>query len=326
LATTNSSSITRRLLVEKATLSPDTINILTQTAKDSSGSRNSVVNALYTLAGLGKLSSPPLLAALNHTDFGVRVHALRLSEPWLDRSEKVLGKVATMTQEPNPLVLIQLALTLGESRSEKASRALERLAKAHAELKWMKTAVESSKGANENDAISPQNLDHRREAAQQLASAKPIATDKQFTQTYERYKKALHGKRDPKKGEKLFRETCAACHLVRGAGKAVGPDLTGEKNRAEETMILDVLAPNREITAGYATHILTTGKGETLAGLLVAEAPGNVTLRDLAGNDQVILRKEIAKMETTKASLMPEGLEQVLSPKDLADLIAWLRE
>jgi putative heme-binding domain-containing protein len=91
-------------------------------------------------------------------------------------------------------------------------------------------------------------------------------------------------------------------------------------------MILDVLAPNRVITAGYAAHILTTGKGETLAGLLVAEAPGNVTLRDLAGNDQVILRKNIAKMETTKASLMPVGLEQVLRPKDLADLIAWLRE
>jgi putative heme-binding domain-containing protein len=139
-------------------------------------------------------------------------------------------------------------------------------------------------------------------------------------------KKALHGKHDPKKGEKLFRETCAACHLVRGTGKAVGSDLTGEKNRAEETMILDVLAPSREITAGYATHILTTGKGETLAGLLLAEAPGNVTMRDLAGNDQVILRKNIAKMETTKASLMPVGLEQVLSPKDLADLIAWLRE
>ena len=91
-------------------------------------------------------------------------------------------------------------------------------------------------------------------------------------------------------------------------------------------MILDVLAPNREITAGYATHILTTGEGETLAGLLVAEAPGNVTLRDLAGTDQVILRKNIAKMETVKASLMPVGLDRILSPEDLADLIAWLRK
>ena len=316
----------RRLLVEKAILSPEVIKILAQTAKGPSVSRNSVVNALYTLDGLGKLSSSPLLAALNHADFGVRVHALRLSEPWLDRSDQVLEKVTMMTEESNPLILIQLALTLGESKAEKASRALELLGKAHVELKWMKTAIESSRGGSDNDTTSPQNFEHLRDAAQKLADAKPTGTDKQFTQTFESYQKALDGKRDSKNGEKLFRETCAACHLVHGIGKAVGPDLTGEKNRAEETMILDILAPNREITAGYATHLLTTGKGETLAGLLVAEAPGNVTLRDLAGTDQVILRKNIAKMEAIKASLMPVGLDRLLSPKDLADLIAWLRK
>ena len=91
-------------------------------------------------------------------------------------------------------------------------------------------------------------------------------------------------------------------------------------------MVLDVLAPNREITAGYGTHLVKTKDGNTLAGLLVAEAPGNVTLRDLTGNDQVVLRKNIAKMEALKLSLMPPGLEQALSPKDLADLITWLRQ
>ena len=91
-------------------------------------------------------------------------------------------------------------------------------------------------------------------------------------------------------------------------------------------MILDVLAPNREITAGYPTHLVETKDGVSLAGLLVAEAPGNVTLRDLTGNEQVILRKNLAKMEALKVSLMPPGLEQILSPKDLADLIAWLKQ
>ncbi|MFP6899454.1 MAG: hypothetical protein VCA36_00835, partial [Opitutales bacterium] len=84
--------------------------------------------------------------------------------------------------------------------------------------------------------------------------------------------------------------------------------------------------PNREITAGYATHLVRTNDGASLAGLLVAEAPGNVTLRDLTGKEQVILRKNLAEMETLKVSLMPPGLEQVLNPKDLADLIAWLRQ
>jgi len=238
----------------------------------------------------------------------------------------VLDKVVSMTKEDNPLVLIQLALTLGESRSAKASRALETLAKAHAELKWMKTAIQSSQGEGNDDEALSQDLGNLKEAAKKLATGKPTTSDKQFAQTYERYAKALSGKRDPKRGEELFQKTCAVCHLVRGIGKAVGPDLTGEKNRAEETMVLDVLAPNREITAGYATHLLRTKGGETLAGLLVAEAPGNVTLRDLAGSEQVILRNNIAKMEALKVSLMPAGLEQALNPKDLADLIAWLRQ
>ena len=316
----------RRLLVEKATLSTEVTKILIEFSKDSSGSRESVVNALHALAGLGKLSPPPLLAALSHADFGVRVHALRLAEPWLDHSTKVLEKVVSMTKEDNPLVLIQLALTLGESRSAKASRALETLAKAHAELKWMKTAIQSSQGESNDDETLSQDLGNLKEAAKKMATGNPTTSDKQFAQTYERYAKALSGKRDPKRGEELFQKTCAVCHLVRGIGKAVGPDLTGEKNRAEETMVLDVLAPNREITAGYATHLVRTKGDETLAGLLVAEAPGNVTLRDLAGNEQVILRNNIAKMEALKVSLMPAGLEQALNPKDLADLIAWLRQ
>ncbi|MFP6900949.1 MAG: PVC-type heme-binding CxxCH protein, partial [Opitutales bacterium] len=318
----------RRLLVEKATLSPEAIGALNELATNASGKREAVVNALHTLTGLGKLSPPTLLAGLTHVDFGVRVHALRLSEPWLDRSTKVLEKVVSMIKDDEPLVLIQLALTLGESDSKKAVQTLKTLAKEHGGLRWMNTAIQSSQGAGKDgsDDTLAQDLGSLKEAAEKLATGKPVLSDKQFAQTYDRYVKALGGKRDPKRGAQLFQKTCAACHRVRGIGKAVGPDLTGERNRAEETMVLDVLAPNREITAGYATHLVRTNDGASLAGLLVAEAPGNVTLRDLTGNEQVILRKNLAEMEALKASLMPPGLEQVLSPKDLADLIAWLRQ
>ena len=318
----------RRLLIEKATLAPDAISILHEIVTHPAVKRGPAVNALHALAGLRKLTPPTLLKGLSHPDFGVRVHALRLSEQWLDRSAKVLEKVVSMTQDDEPLVLIQLALTLGESSSPKADRALEMLSKEHGTLRWMKVAIQSSQGA-EGDSSSEtpsQDLGSLKEAAKKLATEKPMLNDKQFAQNYARYAKALKDKRDPKRGRELFQKTCAACHQVRGLGKAVGPDLTGEKNRAEETMILDVLAPNREITAGYATHLVKTKDGLSLAGLLVAEAPGNITLRDLTGNEQVILRKNLVDMKALKVSLMPPGLEQVLSPKDLADLIAWLRQ
>lgn len=318
----------KRLLTEKATLAPEAISSLETIVTHAAGQRGPAVNALHTLESLGKLSPTSLLAGLDHADFGVRVHALRLSEGWLDRSVQVLEKVVSMTKEDEPLILIQLALSLGESRAKKASQALGVLAKQHGGMRWMKTAILSSQGEREGNSAEniAQDLGSLKEAADKLGDAKPKLSDKQFAQTYERYVKALKGKRDPIRGKELFQNACAACHQVRGIGKAIGPDLTGERNRAEETMVLDVLDPNREVTAGYGTYLLKTKQGDSLAGLLVAEAPGNLTLRDLTGKEQVILRENLATMETLKVSLMPSGLDQVLSPKDLADLIAWLRQ
>jgi len=315
----------RRLLVEKGVLSKNGLGFLAKTIGSKSSSRDSVVNALYVLKGVGKLSGATIIPALDHRDFGVRVHALRVAEPWLDRSMELLDKVISLTRDPNPLVLIQLALTLGESRSEKARSTLEEIEKTHGELRWMKTAIQSSKSKEFTDLPTITDLRQLKDAAKQVNAVKSLKNPK-LNQTFTLYSKALDGKRNLVRGEKLFKQTCAACHLVRGIGKAVGPDLTGEKNRAEETMILDVLDPDREITAGYETHLLTTAKGEVLAGLLVAEAPGNLTLRDLAGNEHVIQRKMIRKMETIKTSLMPAGLEKSLTPRDLADLIGWLRK
>ena len=311
--------------MEKGVLSKNGLGILAKTIGSKSSSRDSVVNALYVLRGVGKLSGATIIPALDHRDFGVRVHALRVSEPWLDRSMELLDKVISLTRDPNPLVLIQLALTLGESRSEKARSTLEEIEKTHGELRWMKTAIQSSKSKEFTDLPTITDLRQLKDSAKQINAVKSLKNPK-LNQTFTLYSKALDGKRNLVRGEKLFKQTCAACHLVRGIGKAVGPDLTGEKNRAEETMILDVLDPDREITAGYETHLLTTTKDEILAGLLVAEAPGNLTLRDLAGNEHVIQRKMIRKMETIKTSLMPAGLEKSLSPRDLADLIGWLRK
>jgi putative membrane-bound dehydrogenase-like protein len=318
----------RRLLVERATLSPDAIRIMEKLAANSTNNRETVTNALHTLSGLDRISPSPLLSSLNHADFGVRVHALRHSEPWIDRSQQVLDKVVSMTGDANALVLLQLALTLGESNSGEARKALELLVKDHAGIRWMKEAVASSRSLREGGEVKldPKNLASLREAAKQVTTEKHPVADDDFDRNYKRYVSALRGKRNVSRGEKLFQETCAACHKVRGIGRAVGPDLTGERNRAEETLVLDILAPSREITAGYAAHVIQTREGHSLAGLLVSEAPGNVILRDLSGTEHIIPRKSIAKLESIQTSLMPADLSQILSPKDMADIIAWFRQ
>jgi len=51
------------------------------------------VHALYTLAGLGALSLDQVEFALTDAHPRVREHAIRLAEPHLDRSDRVLRSV-----------------------------------------------------------------------------------------------------------------------------------------------------------------------------------------------------------------------------------------
>ncbi len=49
-----------------------------------------------------------------------------------------------------------------------------------------------------------------------------------------------------------------------------------------------------------------------------------ITLK-LGATTEVILRSNIAKSEAGTKSLMPDGLESILNPQQLADVLAWIR-
>jgi putative heme-binding domain-containing protein len=142
---------------------------------------------------------------------------------------------------------------------------------------------------------------------------------------FEPYVKALQDRRDGARGQQVFREKCASCHQAHGVGYAVGPDLSAEFQRAEETIIHDVLAPNDTISPGYVTYAVATEAGQVFSGLLVAESPTSITLRQAEGKEQIILRKDVDEVRAMSVSMMPEDLPKTVRPRDLADLLAWLR-
>ena len=150
-------------------------------------------------------------------------------------------------------------------------------------------------------------------------------TETQDPQKFALYAAALEKPRDPDRGEKLFREKCGVCHQVHGVGVAVGPDLNAEFQRAEETIIRDILAPSSSITAGYTAYTIVTTEGQIFSGLMAAEAANSVTLRQQEGKTQAILRKNIDQIKASPVSLMPDDLTKTLTPQDVADILAWLR-
>ncbi len=107
---------------------------------------------------------------------------------------------------------------------------------------------------------------------------------------------------------------------------AVGPNLDAEFQRAEETYVKDILAPNDVISAGYVTYNIETNNGHNYNGLLAFESASSLTLRKPGGETQVILRREVdGNPKVSSISLMPDNFSADLKPNDVADVIAWIR-
>jgi putative heme-binding domain-containing protein len=140
------------------------------------------------------------------------------------------------------------------------------------------------------------------------------------------YSRALSNPRDRAHGAALFKQHCGTCHQAHGVGVAVGPALAGEAKQPEETLLVSILAPNAQITGGYTTYTLLTTGGQVFTGLLTADTASSVTLKQQEGKTQTVLRKEIESLVASPVSLMPESLGKALSPQDVADILAWLRD
>jgi putative heme-binding domain-containing protein len=68
-----------------------------------------------------------------------------------------------------------------------------------------------------------------------------------------------------------------------------------------------------------------TRDGENILGVLASDAGASITLAAQDGKRHAILRAELAQLQNTGRSLMPDGMEKELSHQDAADVIAHLR-
>jgi putative heme-binding domain-containing protein len=135
---------------------------------------------------------------------------------------------------------------------------------------------------------------------------------------------ALQLRGDPVNGKKIYQERCAACHRIGSLGQAVGPDLVTVKAAGKETLLVNILDPNREVAPRYLNYTVETKSDESFSGVIVSESASGITLRGTNGTETLVLRSQIDRMRASGQSLMPEGLEIGLTPQDMADLIEYL--
>ncbi len=152
----------QRLLVERR--DPAAVAALRATALAAGRPALARLHALWTLEGIGggALDAATALAALADRDPRVAAAAVRMSEPFLRSAGKnvaaadpeVLARVAALVKtRPEPAVRLQLALTLGEAKSEAGDAALRELVIAAGQQPLLADAVVSGLGGRENAFI-----------------------------------------------------------------------------------------------------------------------------------------------------------------------------
>ncbi len=140
-----------------------------------------------------------------------------------------------------------------------------------------------------------------------------------------RIKAALAGKSGvAEAGREIYTQRCAACHQLFAEGGAIGPDLTGYERGNLDFWLPGILDPSLEIREGYQTYVARLNDGRILTGMMAAQEPQTITLRDAANQTTVVSRADVANLQAIPMSLMPEGLLAGLSDEALADLFAYL--
>jgi len=119
---------------------------------------------------------------------------------------------------------------------------------------------------------------------------------------------------------------CSTCHSIGNVGAKVGPDLTKiGAIRSGRDILESILLPNASFAQGYESYRVTTAGGEELSGIIVRQTADTVLLRSASGTDVQLWRNQIQEMNRVATSIMPEGLEQGMTPEEFRDLLAFLQ-
>jgi putative heme-binding domain-containing protein len=195
---------------------------------------------------------------------------------------------------------------------------------------WMNTLLDNiENGAIIANEISPANrqrlLKHSNHILQQRAQAIWTGQNTSRAEVLAKYQSATTLTGDSAKGATVFANTCATCHFLRGQGHAVGPNLAALADKTPADFLNAILDPNAVVEPRFVAYNIETKDGRSLSGIVNAETATTLTLVQGGGAQETVLRSDIQEMRASGLSLMPEGLEQNMSPQDLANLIAYLK-
>jgi putative heme-binding domain-containing protein len=128
---------------------------------------------------------------------------------------------------------------------------------------------------------------------------------------------------DAPRGRVVFNRICAQCHHLFDFGGAVGPDITGANRGDLDYLIQNIVYPNAVIPNEYRVSLVTTRDDRTLTGIVKSQDANGLLIQ--TANELLTLTKaEVAKVELSEISMMPEGLLSNLTETEIRNLLYYL--
>ncbi|SOD96298.1 PVC-type heme-binding CxxCH protein [Spirosoma fluviale] len=134
---------------------------------------------------------------------------------------------------------------------------------------------------------------------------------------------AMNG--DAARGVSVFKNNCNICHQVNGEGMDFGPKLSeiGAK-LPKEGQYLAILHPDAGISFGYEGWEVKFKDGSSMAGIVSSKTETDLQMKFPGGVVQNYKMADVVSMKQMENSMMPSGLQEAMSTKDLVDLVEYL--
>ncbi len=139
-------------------------------------------------------------------------------------------------------------------------------------------------------------------------------------------------------GKELFYgdANCSLCHMVEGRGGRLGPELTAVGgSRTREAIIDSVRNPSAKLAWGlteatkefpqeYESVTVVTPDGKEIKGVTLNEDSFSVQIMDSSEQIHLLEKGKLRSLQKSRQSAMPKYGADILSDKDLTDIVAYL--
>jgi cytochrome c oxidase cbb3-type subunit III len=132
---------------------------------------------------------------------------------------------------------------------------------------------------------------------------------------------------DSAKGKVIYETNggCAVCHIVRGVGGSLGPDLTAVGARRSPAYLREALVdPGAASPDGYLVVSITTRDGSRVKGVRANEDSFTIQLRDASNRFHSFRKQEITELKKEAGVSSMPSYKTTLTDAEIEDLVAYL--